>query len=64
MVSLLMQFSLKFSTSGTASAGLLSTTSGKAASPSLRRWFSARMAVSRLFMVLARRAAAAARPMA
>ena len=64
MVSLLMHISLKFSTSGTAFSGLLSSTSGKAFRPSRRRWFRAFIAASRLFMVLARRVAAAARPMA
>ena len=64
MVSLLMHISLKFSTSGTAFSGLLMTTSGKAFSPSRSCRFSARMAVSRLFMVFARRVAAAASPMA
>ena len=39
MVSLLMHISLKFSTSGTAFSGLLSSTSGKAFRPSRRRWF-------------------------
>ena len=47
MVSLLTLFSLKFKISGTASAGLLISTVGKAASPARSRWFRARMWLAR-----------------
>ena len=59
-----MQFSLKFSTSGTALSGLLISTSGKAFSPSRNCWFKARTAASRLFMFFERRLTAAASPTA
>ena len=50
IVSLLMQFSLKFSTSGTAPAGLLISTSGNTESPARRRSLRARTALSRLLL--------------
>ena len=57
-----MQFSLKFSTSGTALSGLLISTSGKAFSPSRSCWFRARTAVSPALHVLRKAADRSGQP--